>query len=161
MLEHMLPTSDESKEVETEPDELLAQGYRSQVELVSVACEGAIQRALQERVSLILEGVHVHPSLLQKISKRKDAVVVLIMLGILKPSELRSRIKGRREQAPDRRSKRYLAHFDSICRLQSFLLSEADKAHATIIPNDDKEIAVQEIMRTIMDKLVDSQDQTK
>ena len=157
----MLPTSDESKEVETEPDELLAQGYRSQVELVSVACEGAIQRALQERVSLILEGVHVHPSLLQKISKRKDAVVVLIMLGILKPSELRSRIKGRREQAPDRRSKRYLAHFDSICRLQSFLLSEADKAHATIIPNDDKEIAVQEIMRTIMDKLVDSQDQTK
>jgi|TARA_Y100000310_G_C20698299_1_gene827284 2-phosphoglycerate kinase len=157
----MLPSSEESETTETEPDELLAQGYRSQVELVSVACEGAIQRALQERVSLILEGVHVHPSLLQKISKRKDAVIVLIMLGVLKQSELRSRIKGRREEAPDRRSKRYLAHFDSICRLQSFLLSEADKAHATIIPNDDKETAVQEIMRTIMDKLADSQIETQ
>ena len=157
----MLPSSEESETTETEPDELLAQGYRSQVELVSVACEGAIQRALQERVSLILEGVDVHPSLLQKISKRKDAVIVLIMLGVLKQSELRSRIKGRREEAPDRRSKRYLAHFDSICRLQSFLLSEADKAHATIIPNDDKETAVQEIMRTIMDKLADSQIETQ
>lgn len=152
----MLPASKESANVESDPDELLAQGYRSQVELVSVACEGAIQRALQERVSLILEGVHVHPSLLEKISNRADAVIVLIMLGVLKHSELRARIKGRREQAPDRRSKRYLAHFDSICRLQSYLLSEADRANATIIANDDKEVTVQEILRTIMDKVASS-----
>jgi len=152
----MLPLPDEAEDVEVEPEEHLAQGYRSQVELVSVACEGAIQRALQERVSLILEGVHIHPSLLEKISHRTDAVIVLIMLGVLKHSELRSRIKGRREEAPDRRSKRYLAHFDNICRLQSFLLSEADKAEATIIPNDDKEVTVQEIMRTIMDQLADN-----
>lgn len=151
----MLPAPGESETVGAEPDDLLAQGYRSQMELVSVACEGAIQRALQERVSLILEGVHIHPSLLQKIRKRSDSVVVLIMLGVLKHSELRSRIKGRRDEAPDRRSKRYLAHFDNICRLQSYLLSEADNSPATIIPNDDKEITVQEVMRTIMDKLAD------
>ena len=153
----MLPAQEESDDAEIEPEELLAQGYRSQVELVSVACEGAIQRALQERVSLILEGVHIHPSLLQKISRQGDAVIVLIMLGVLKHSELRSRIKGRREEAPDRRSKRYLAHFDNICRLQSFLLSEADKTQTTIIPNNDKEITVQEVMRTIMDQLEENQ----
>jgi 2-phosphoglycerate kinase len=79
------------------------------------------------------------------------------MLGVLKHSELRSRIKGRREEAPDRRSKRYLAHFDNICRLQSFLLSEADKTQTTIIPNVDKETTVQEVMRTIMDQLEENQ----
>jgi 2-phosphoglycerate kinase len=78
------------------------------------------------------------------------------MLGVLKQSELRARIKGRRETAPDRRTQRYLEHFDNICRLQSFLLSEADKAQVTIISNDDKESTVQEIIRTINHELEQS-----
>jgi 2-phosphoglycerate kinase len=136
-----------------ELDEMLTSGYQTQSEIVSVACEAAMQRALTERVSLILEGVHVYPPLLKRIPPPEDAVIVPIMLGILNPDELRARLKGRGKQIPGRRSKRYLNYFDSIWRLQSFLLSEADKGGIHIVLNDDRETAIQEVMRTIIDQL--------
>ncbi len=134
-------------------DEVVVAGYQAQADLLSVACEGAIQRALTERVSMILEGVHVCPSLLEKITEVEDAVIIPIMLGVLRPKKLRARLKGRGDEIPDRRSKRYLKHFDNIWRLQSFLLSEADRAGVPIIVNDSKETAMWEVVRTIIDQL--------
>ena len=63
-------------------ESLIATGYRSQMELLSVPCEAVIQRALRERVSMILEGVHVHHSLMDRINQREDAIIVPIMLAI-------------------------------------------------------------------------------
>lgn len=137
-----------------DPDALLADGYRSQVELISVACEAVIQRALKERVSLILEGVHMHPSLLSSIPRNNDAIVVPIMLQLSKPESLRRRFKGRGTQAPNRRAERYLKNFDGIWRLQSFLVSEAERANIPVITNDDRHEAVRQIMRTIIDALL-------
>ncbi len=134
-------------------DEVVANGYQTQADLLSVACEGAIQRAVKERVSMILEGVHIYPTLLRKLPRMDDVIIIPIMLGVLRPKELRSRLKGRGKEVPDRRSKRYLKYFDSIWRLQSFLLSEADRAGISIVINDDKEAVMQEIVRTIIDQL--------
>lgn len=138
---------------ETDRDLLLAAGYRTQAELLAVPCEAVIQRTLKERVSMVLEGVHIHPLLLDKIERNTGAIIVPIMLAVLKPNQLRSRIRGRGNQSPRRSSKHYLKHFDAIWRLQSYLLSEADRAKIAIIPNDDKEKAIQEIMRTIISYL--------
>ncbi len=137
----------------TDKEELLPRGYRAQAELLSVPCEAVIQRALRERVSMILEGVHVHPLLLEKLPTDTDALVVPIMLAVLKPEELRTRIRGRGTHAPQRRSERYLENFGTIWRLQSYLLSEADKFNIPIIPNENKEKVVREVMRTVISKL--------
>ena len=126
------------------------------MELLSVPCEAVIQRALTERVSLILEGVHVHPSLVKLIDKKQDAVIVSIMLAILKQDKLRKRLRGRGEEAPERTGKRYLSHFDRIWALQTFLLSEADRARIPIIANDDKEKATVQVMSTIIDVLAEN-----
>ncbi len=129
---------------------LIADGYRSQMELLSVPCEAVLQRALKERVSLILEGVHVHPSLLSYIDRREDAVIVPVMLAVLKKEKLKKRLQGRTKQAPERGGKRYLSGFDQIWELQTYLLSEADQHGIPIITNDDREKATVEIMRTII-----------
>ena len=136
--------------VAEEPDALLADGYRTQAELVSVALEAVVNRALRERVSLILEGVHVQPAFMEKIPKNTDAVVVPIMLAVLKPEKLRNRIRGRGRDVPERRAERYISHFDSVWKLQSYLLSEADRLGVPIIANDDKEKVMREIMRIII-----------
>jgi len=65
-------------------------GFRTQAELLSVPCEAVIQRGLTERVSLILEGVHVQPNLLSQIPQEHDAVVVHVMMSVLKQKELKS-----------------------------------------------------------------------
>ena len=135
---------------EIDEENKIAAGYRSQMELLSVPCEAVIQRALRERVSLILEGVHVHPSLIERLEDTGDAIVVPIMLAVLKQDMLRKRLTGRGKKVPDRGSKRYLEHFEQIWMLQSTLLSDADLNSVPIIANDEKEKASVQIMRTII-----------
>ena len=136
---------------QAEEEKLIADGYRSQMELLSVPCEAVIQRALRERVSLILEGVHVHPSMMTLVDRKEDAVIVPIMIAILKQEKLKKRLRGRGRRAPKRGSENYLSNFDQIWALQSFLLSEADRTGISIIANNDKEKATTEIMSTIVD----------
>ncbi len=140
---------------QVDKDTLIADGYSSQMELLSVPCEAVIQRALRERVSLILEGVHVHPSLMERIEHRDDAVIVPVMLAVLKQNKLKKRITDRGEQAPERPGKRYLSNFEQIWSLQSFLLSEADRYGVPIIANDEKGKTAVKIMSTIIDSLME------
>ncbi len=131
-------------------EELIIMGYNHQAELVSVPCEAVIQRALRERVSLILEGIHVSPTLLNRIPKPTDAVIVPVMLAVLKPDQLKQQLKGRGAIAPDRKSsQQYLSRFEHIWELQSYLLSEADNSAMDVINNDDMDHTTERVMRSI------------
>ena len=132
---------------------LIADGYRSQAELLSVACEAVIQRAIRESVPLILEGVHVHPNLLHRFRDHPEAIAVHATLAVMQADELKSRLRGRSAEEPHRHAQRYLDKFDSIWRLHSFLLAEAERCDTPIIPNDDKEAAVFQIISTINSEL--------
>lgn len=147
---HQLPWADAEH---ADEEELLADGFRAQADLIAVACEAVVQRAIRERVSLILEGVHVQPSLLARIPEDADALVVPVMLAVLNSATLRSRIRGRGVKTPGRRSKRYLRSFDGIWRLQSYLLDEADRAGIPIIRNTEEQQVFLEVMRVILDRL--------
>lgn len=135
------------------PESLLLHGYRTQADLLSVAVEAVIQRGLRERVSLILEGVHIHPAFIDKLRLDSDAIVIPIMIGVLKRKQLQRRIRGRGTDTPQRRAERYLEHFDDIWRLQSYLLSEADHANIPIVVNLDRNKVFREIMRITIAKL--------
>ena len=132
---------------------LLVNGYRSQADLLAVAIEAVVQRALRERVSLIMEGVHIHPAMVEKLAIDNDAIVMPIMLGVLKRKQLQRRIRGRGTDVPQRRADRYLKHFDEIWRLQSYLLSEADRADIPIVVNSDRDKVFREIMRITIETL--------
>lgn len=118
-------------------DDHLFYGFQMQSEMVEVACEAVVQRALNENVSIILEGVHIRPSLLNRIES-SEAVVVPICLAVLDKERLIHFIKGRSSENKQRRAKRYLGHIDEILQLQTILLSEADNEDIEII--DNKEI---------------------
>ena len=149
-----------TEDIKEVSDTLLVNGYLSQAELLTVAIEAVIQRALRERVSLILEGVHIHPAFVEKLEKNDDAVVMPVMLGLLKRKQLQRRIRGRGADAPQRRADRYLEHFDEIWRLQSYLLSEADHANIPIVVNSDKDKVFREIMRITIETLAKDFDST-
>ena len=135
-------------------------GYCKQAEILSVAIKAVIQRALHEHVSVIVEGVHFHPSIIKKIIEPGDALVVPVMLAVLKRKALEARIKGRSTNVPQRRAERYLEHFESIWKLQTFLLSEADATGVPIISNTDKDDVFREIMLYTIDRLAKEFDKT-
>ncbi|MCK4675512.1 MAG: (d)CMP kinase, partial [Gammaproteobacteria bacterium] len=149
-----------SKNLKMKQEELLIDGYCTQADIISVAIKAVIQRALRENISLILEGVHMHPAYVENLVESKDTVVVPIMLGVLKRKKLQQRIRGRSTRVPQRQAEKYLKHFDSIWGLQTYLLSEADKADCTIIINDSRDDVLREIMLTTIKRLAEDFDKT-
>ncbi len=127
----------------------LIDGYSAQAGLLSSACDAVIQRACRERVSLVLEGVHLYPALMHKIRQETDMIVVPLMKAILKPKQLRHRIKNRAKVSQQRSSEHYLKNFDTIWQLQSYLLDEADQLNIPIIHNNDLESDTMDVMKLI------------
>ena len=134
-------------------EEMIA-GYLTQSRQVGVGVEGVLNRTCNERVSLIIEGVHLHPQLMDRISKETDALVVPIILAVLRPKRLNKRLVGRGQVISSRRSERYLESFNKIWDLQSFLVSQADEYNIPIVANDNEDDTLREIMQTISDHLV-------
>lgn len=139
-------------------DTMIIDGYRSQAELLSVPCEAVLTRSLREQTSVLLEGVHVQKSLIDRIPAEFDPIVIVVMLSVLNPAHLRERFRGRGQQIDKRRAERYLQHFEEIWRLQSYLLSEADRGQVPIIVNSSNEQVIRDIMSVVMDELVDRLD---
>ena len=134
-------------------EQLIADGYRSQADLLAVPCEAVMQRAGQECVPVIIEGVHAHPDLMGRLVQVEDTIAVHVTLAVLKPKVLKARLRGRGEEVPQRRAERYLDGFEGLWSLQSFLLSEADRCDVPIITNHDKEKAIQQVIRQVIFEL--------
>ncbi|MDH4018239.1 MAG: 2,3-bisphosphoglycerate-independent phosphoglycerate mutase [Xanthomonadales bacterium] len=130
-------------------DHLVAEGYKSQAELLAVPCEAVLQRAVEEGVPIIMEGVHVHPELLERVPGGSDVIKVYVMLAVLKSKKIKARLKGRGVDAPQRKPRRYLNNLESIWSLQSFLLSEADRCNVPIVKSEEKEKAILQITRQV------------
>lgn len=141
-----LPIQDEK---DRDHDQLIAAGYRNQVELLTVPCEAVLHRAVEECVSIILEGVHAHPDLLACVPGDSDVITVHVTLAVLKSKDLKSRLRGRSVEVPQRRAKKYLNNFDAIWSLQSYLLSEADRCDVPIITNEDKDKSIFQIIQQV------------
>ena len=135
-------------------DTVLIDGYRAQANLLSVPCEAVIRRSLNERASVILEGVHIQNSLVDTVPADSGAIVIPIMLAVLNPHQLRQRFMGRGQQVDRRRAERYLENFSSIWRLQAHLLSEADRGGIPIIVNNDRQQVIRDVMTVIVDALM-------
>jgi len=133
-------------------DEMIA-GYLTQSRQVAVGVEGVLNRTCNERVSLIIEGVHLHPQLMDRIAKETDALVVPILLAVLRPKRLKKRLIGRGQVISSRRSERYLESFMKIWDLQSFLVSQADEFNIPIVANESEDETIREIMQSISEHL--------
>ncbi|MDA0378519.1 MAG: ATP cone domain-containing protein [Bacteroidetes bacterium] len=140
---------------ETATSEDMIQGYLTQSSQVGVGIEGVLNRTANESVSLIMEGVHLHPRLMAYIAQKSDFVVVPVLLAVIKEKRLKKRLVGRGQLIQSRRSERYIQHFEHIWDLQSFLLDEAEDYDIPIITNHDEETTIRAILQTVSNVLRD------
>ena len=142
-----------NEQADTPSNDEIISGYLTQSKEVSVSSDAIIQRARRENVSLVLEGIHNHPTRMREIAENCDGLVVPLMLAIIKRKDLHKRISGRGEESTLRRAKRYLKNFDAILALQNFLLDDADQQNIPIIHNEDQEETIEQVMLAINDVL--------
>ncbi len=129
-------------------------GFLSQFVSMKPALEAALHRAVTEQQDLIIEGVHILPTMLDLSEARSKAIVVPLMLATREKKILRKQLIRRGREKTDRKASRYLEHLDDIWELQSYLLSEADNSGIPIITNWHIEETVREILNLISAKVM-------
>jgi 2-phosphoglycerate kinase len=128
-------------------------GFMEQVEMVSVGMRAIIDRAIKERTSLVVEGVHMVPGMMGpgKAEVRKTDVLFLPLVVSVQDEQLhRSHFLVREQQTSGRRVlARYLQGFGQIRKVQDFILERAATEGTLVVEN----ISIDDAVGTVVDAL--------
>ena len=125
-------------------------GFLSQFSAMKLALKATIERAIEDRHHLILEGVHVVPTELDLEMKTGEAIVIPIMLASMKKELLRKQLSRRGREKDRHQETHSLENLDSIWDLQSWLLDEAEKAGVPVIEN----WYIEDTVRAVLDHVI-------
>ena len=124
-------------------------GFLEQTREVLVGVRAAIDRALEEGWSMVLEGVHLVPGMLPK--EIEGALVVECVLGIEDAEAHASHFWIRDTDSEGVRPyEKYLEAFDDIRLIQAYILGRALKHGVPVIENGNIEEAIVEVMELVL-----------
>jgi 2-phosphoglycerate kinase len=124
-------------------------GFLEQTREVLVGVRAAIDRALEEGWSMVLEGVHLVPGMLPK--EIEGALVVECVLGIEDAEAHASHFWIRDTDSEGVRPyEKYLDAFDEIRLIQAHILGRARKHGVPVVENGNIEEAIGEVMELVL-----------
>jgi 2-phosphoglycerate kinase len=120
-------------------------GFLEQTRNVLVGVEAAVDRALTERWSMVLEGIHLVPGMLA--GHREDALVVHCVVAISNEDVHRSNFWVRDSATEGLRPlEKYIEGLPEIRLIQDALLERARRHDVAVIENTSLDEAIGEIM---------------
>jgi len=130
-------------------------GFMEQVDMVNAGMLAVLNRAIEERTSLVLEGVHVVPGMFAAtgVKERVSEVVLLSMvIAVSDPQLHRSHFLVREQETSGQRAlARYLREFDGIRKVQDFILERAQAEGTLVVDN----VSIDDTVRNVVDALYD------
>jgi 2-phosphoglycerate kinase len=140
---HGLPT----EEQETGDPTLL--GFLEQTRNVVVGVRAALDRALEEGWSMVLEGVHLVPGMFP--GHIEGALVVPCVLEIDDEAVHNSHFYIRDASSEERRTlTKYMDHFREIRRIQRYIVERARKTGVPVIENTEVEATLSQVMDLVV-----------
>jgi 2-phosphoglycerate kinase len=134
---------------EDDGNEAVLDGFLEQTREVLVGVRAAIDRALEEGWSMVLEGVHLVPGMLPK--EIEGALVVECVLSIDDAEAHASHFWIRDTDSEGVRPyEKYLDAFDDIRLIQTYILGRARKHGVPVIENGNIEAAIGEVMELVL-----------
>jgi 2-phosphoglycerate kinase len=137
-----------------EPDPLL-NGFLEQTRNVLVGVRAAIERAMQEGWSMVLEGVHLVPGLLP--TAIEGALVVPCVLAIDDEAEHASHFSTRDVDGGARAPAKYLHHLADIRTIQAHIVKRARKYDVPVIENEGMQQAVTAVIELVLERAAEVQ----
>jgi 2-phosphoglycerate kinase len=124
-------------------------GFLEQTRNVLVGVEAALDRALTEHWSMVMEGVHLVPGMLT--TDRRDALVVHCVISITDEDRHRSHF-WRRDAATDglRPLEKYLDGMAEIRLLQETIVERAHRHDVPVIENTSLDQAVGDVLDLVL-----------
>ncbi len=124
-------------------------GFLDQTRNVLVGVRAAIDRALQEGWSMVIEGVHLVPGMLPPI---EGPLVVQCVISIQDEDEHLGHFYIRDAASQGLRPlEKYVSHFTNIRALQGYILERARRSDVPVIVNTGVEAAVAAVMELVLD----------
>jgi 2-phosphoglycerate kinase len=123
-------------------------GFLEQTRDVLVGVRAALDRALHEGLSMVIEGVHLVPGMLPTSLDR--TVLVQCVLAVQEEEE-HARHFWIRDTASDaaRPLAKYLERFEDIRRIQQFIVERAYEVGMPVVDNSDVERSVSAVMELV------------
>jgi 2-phosphoglycerate kinase len=124
-------------------------GFLDQTRNVLVGVEAALDRALTEHWSMVMEGVHLVPGMIE--THRRDALVVHCVVAISDEDRHRSHFWVR-DAATDglRPLEKYLDGLEEIRLLQDAIVERAQRHDVPVIENTSLDQAVGEVLDLVL-----------
>lgn len=132
-------------------------GFRVQAEHVVSGVGAIIDRAVQERTPLILEGVHLVPGILPAELLRRG-LVVQVVLAVRDEATHRSHFTMRSEAQARGPSSRYLDQLDRIRKLQGYLVERAEREGVRVLVNDELDKSLATLLDMVIQAVAASAD---
>jgi 2-phosphoglycerate kinase len=128
-------------------------GFMEQVEMVSVGVGAIIDRAIKERTSLVVEGVHMVPGMLTPAAadeRMSDVLLLPLVVSVSDPELHRSHFLVREQRTSGKRAlARYLQGFADIRKIQDFILERAATEGTLVVDN----VNIDDTVGTVVDAL--------
>lgn len=128
--------------------------FREQATRICVGVRAMIERAINEGVSMIIDGVHLVPGFLGTARFRKVARIVWLMIAVSDERSHREHFMSREQTAENRLAKRYVDNFTAIRRIQDYVLSLAKQHSIPVIENVDFDKTVTEVVSVVSDEIM-------
>jgi 2-phosphoglycerate kinase len=124
-------------------------GFAEQTRNVLVGVRAAIDRALEEGWSMVLEGVHLVPGMLPR--EIDGALVVQCVLAIEDEAVHESHFLVRHlVSGGQRNSDKYLRSFGEIRSMQEYIVEQAARAGVPVIGNRNVEATIGDVMELVL-----------
>jgi 2-phosphoglycerate kinase len=123
--------------------------FLDQTRNVVVGVEAAVERAMTEGWSMVLEGVHLVPGLVS--SQIEGAVVAHVVLAVDDEEIHRTHFHVRDAVTGGMRAMgKYLDGFDEIRRIQQLIVEEAHRHDVPVVESSQPDCAVSEVLELVL-----------
>jgi 2-phosphoglycerate kinase len=134
-------------------DDLVVDGFLAQTSAVSVGVRAAIDRAIEESTSLVLDGVSLVPGLIDLDEYKDRAHVFFLLVARLDTEAFESNFAARAEQQHHRNAERYMQRMSEILTIQDYLLDLAERYDVPIVDSITLEGSVLLVIRHVVESL--------
>lgn len=131
----------------------ILEAFREQTIRVLVGVRAMLERAVQENTSLVVDGVHLVPGLMDFQDLESQSYIVPVVISTLNRANYLERFPTREDRAGARSAKKYMENFESILQIQDYVLEMAENHDVPIIENSSLDETVASILTVITNSL--------
>jgi 2-phosphoglycerate kinase len=133
--------------------EAVVEAFKEQSERVLVGVRAMVGRAIEENFSLVIEGVHLVPGLMDLDPFEKGAYLVHLVISTLNRDSYLDRFPSRQREAAGRSVHRYRKNFENILLIQDYVLEMAEHYDTPTVENIELDKSVSAALMVITSEL--------